>query len=563
MQEQEELSGEVLLLSHNGLGDNITMIGAINYLLTCYKRVYFICKDTNEKNLRLLLDDRVILQPFDASNELTYVYRVILEAPPERDILISGNFYTRFKVLSTRITNQKLKSRVKSDKNYSIKYNFIRDFYHVINLDLSVYYDYFDISGNQDTEYYYNLIKNYKIIFMHTKASNSEIKLNNIINKYRYEKNYILVCSNKNFYKSYEDKYELANKLVNLPVYHYIDIIKNADEIHVIDSCFCCIVYPMFYREDKILKAHLFKIYDRPENINTSNISTRNTRNIYYLLGYHRSLDYEITNLIKNGYGCYIRDNREYDNFLQIKPKYINYLNKNIIDSKSIKILNRYFLNIFVDLTISPEIYHLLTKEYTGSIYFRINSCNILTSLTGYKLSTKTYFIFSNKKLYDNENKISDNYFVNKSLVYKTGFTNKLYSSLTDKYKYTKSKKIGYLYQDQEVIKYFENYNLELINLDNLDLDQISCIYYNNNNIYTVDYFILELLITNTPIIFHHESYIANILEDSPGLSDNIQDARNIIDRIISGDLNLIYNIIEIQKKAVHELLSDEMIVSL
>ena len=78
MQEQEELSGEVLLLSHNGLGDNITMIGAINYLLTCYKRVYFICKDTNEKNLRLLLDDRVILQPFDASNELTYVYRVIL-----------------------------------------------------------------------------------------------------------------------------------------------------------------------------------------------------------------------------------------------------------------------------------------------------------------------------------------------------------------------------------------------------------------------------------------------------------------------------------------------------
>ena len=32
-------------LSHNGLGDNITNIGAINFLLNYYETIYFLCKD--------------------------------------------------------------------------------------------------------------------------------------------------------------------------------------------------------------------------------------------------------------------------------------------------------------------------------------------------------------------------------------------------------------------------------------------------------------------------------------------------------------------------------------
>jgi hypothetical protein len=564
---EDKLSGEVLLLSHNGLGDNITMIGALNYLLTCYDKVYFICKDHNEKNLKLLLDDRIILQPFNSSNELVDVYKIVLETPPERDILISGDFYTRFTKLSTRITNQKLISRVKSDNNYTIKYEFIRKFYHVINLDLTVYYDYFKIPSNQDTEYYYNLVKNYKIIFMHTRASNSKIKLQDVIDKYKYNKDYIIICSNKNIYKNYDDKYELADKLVYLPIYHYIDIIKNAEEIHVIDSCFTCIVYPMYYANNKQLNACLVKIYDRPENkntINTNTVNTVNKRNIFYLQQYDKSLDYEITYLIKNDYGCYINNTRKYDNYLNIKPEYIIHLNKikdDNIDQKSMKILNKCFTSIFVDLTVSEKIFNQIVKDFDGFIYFKINSCDILNQLSRYKIHNRTYFIFSNKKLYEHENEISNNYFVNISLVYKIGITNNLYFTLSDKYKYTKKKKIGSPYRDNEFLKYFDNYEHDKFSIDKLS--EYSCIYYNNNNIYTIDFFILEAIVMNIPIIFHADSYLINILPNSPGLSKNILDARNTIDRIISGDCKIIDLILEEQKKIIPVLLDDKLSVNL
>jgi hypothetical protein len=53
------------LLSHNGLGDNITMIGAINFLLHYYDNVYFLCKDKNQENVaRFFQDKPVIVIPF-------------------------------------------------------------------------------------------------------------------------------------------------------------------------------------------------------------------------------------------------------------------------------------------------------------------------------------------------------------------------------------------------------------------------------------------------------------------------------------------------------------------
>ena len=35
-------------LSHNGLGDNITSIGSIIFLLQYYETIYFLCKNNYE-----------------------------------------------------------------------------------------------------------------------------------------------------------------------------------------------------------------------------------------------------------------------------------------------------------------------------------------------------------------------------------------------------------------------------------------------------------------------------------------------------------------------------------
>ena len=39
------------LLSHNGLGDNLYMIGAVRFLLQYYENIYFLCKDIYYNNV--------------------------------------------------------------------------------------------------------------------------------------------------------------------------------------------------------------------------------------------------------------------------------------------------------------------------------------------------------------------------------------------------------------------------------------------------------------------------------------------------------------------------------
>ena len=41
------------LLSHNGLGDNLYMIGAVRFLLKYYENIYFLCKDIHYDNVKL------------------------------------------------------------------------------------------------------------------------------------------------------------------------------------------------------------------------------------------------------------------------------------------------------------------------------------------------------------------------------------------------------------------------------------------------------------------------------------------------------------------------------
>ena len=55
-------------LSHNGLGDNITSIGAVNFLLNYYENIFFLCKDIHEDNVKLLFNNKpVIIVAFDPS----------------------------------------------------------------------------------------------------------------------------------------------------------------------------------------------------------------------------------------------------------------------------------------------------------------------------------------------------------------------------------------------------------------------------------------------------------------------------------------------------------------
>ena len=68
--------------------------------------------------------------------------------------------------------------------------------------------------------------------------------------------------ANKNIYPSDHEHYHLSEIFVNMEVAYYIDVIKKAKEIHVIDSCFSCIVHPL-HKTNKLDECDVVEIYSR------------------------------------------------------------------------------------------------------------------------------------------------------------------------------------------------------------------------------------------------------------------------------------------------------------
>jgi hypothetical protein len=254
----------VFFLGHNGLGDNITNIGAINYLLTIYENIYFICKDIYIENLKeIYTDPRIFLVPFKSDNETNARFELLIPRYNQNkmDVLISGDCHKiNFK---SKIQNDILKYREKNN-DYSIdtKYIHIKKFYDDINLDLSIYYNYFNIDSSAKSIELYENIKHYNIIFIHSTAGNNKkLNLTNYINKFINNKNDIIISADYNVYKKEDEKFELAEQYVNALVPYYIDIIKNAKYIYIIDSCFSCVIIPLSYRNE--LKTIEYKIFNR------------------------------------------------------------------------------------------------------------------------------------------------------------------------------------------------------------------------------------------------------------------------------------------------------------
>jgi hypothetical protein len=228
-------------VSHNGLGDNITNSGAVNFLLQYYETIHFLCKDTYLKNVEYLFaDSAVIPVPFDSNNEFSHIKHILNNVTD--DIFVSG---CHKEYVQKRITHPALLTYKQDDQNYTIDYHHIRTFYYDIGLDISIYYNYFNIKSTDVSKKYYEPIKDYKIIFIHSKSSRGEVNYNNVYETYKDNTDYIMICTNKNMYNKEHAFYEIADKYVNLYVTLYIDIINNAELFFMVDSCFCCIVYPL------------------------------------------------------------------------------------------------------------------------------------------------------------------------------------------------------------------------------------------------------------------------------------------------------------------------------
>jgi hypothetical protein len=264
------------LVSHNGLGDNLYMIGALHYLLLFYDKLFFLCKDIYLENVRLFFMDipNIHCVPFDSKNEFSAIKDIMNEKNRDLncDIFICGPCHKEY--LQSKITNISFLNRIPiANKPYTIdfdslnseNYQFIEHFYKDIGLSLTHYFDYFTLPNTEESIQLYNSIRDFYIIFIQLKSSTGEsLDISLLIRKYINDDNVILICNDQNLYnfenrnQIQEKKYELCQSFVYNKIVYYIDTIKNSDEIYIIDSCFIGILLP--FLKKKLLKTNKVRI---------------------------------------------------------------------------------------------------------------------------------------------------------------------------------------------------------------------------------------------------------------------------------------------------------------
>jgi hypothetical protein len=265
-------------LSHNGLGDNLYSVGALRFLLTYYKNIHFLCKDKYYDIVKPFFHDekRIICIPFDSMREKQHCYEIIMGNYTGNDIFICGAHKS---YLRSKITNTELLARKMDNSEYTIDYDtiravtadagcdydFIRGFYNDINLDLSIFFEHFDLKSTKVSREIYESVKKYDIIFLQTTSSNNtKLNIDNLVRRNIDKEGTILISNDENLYKDADnEKHKLCQSFLRTEIVNYIDIIRNSKEIYIIDSCFTGIVLPL--RKTNRLKADKVRIIRREE----------------------------------------------------------------------------------------------------------------------------------------------------------------------------------------------------------------------------------------------------------------------------------------------------------
>jgi hypothetical protein len=181
------------------------------------------------------------------------------------DIFVNGFAFDM--ITSNRITHSKLlnycQNNLKKNNCDDTYYYWIKKFYEQINLDLTVYYNYFHISSTKESLELYTCIKSFKLVFLHFISSCGQSYLPDSEWPHIYKDQYLIIDPDKNHYDANNSpiKYDLANKYLALLSINYIDIILNATDIYVCDSSFAHLIYPL--RIKNRLCADNVIIYDR------------------------------------------------------------------------------------------------------------------------------------------------------------------------------------------------------------------------------------------------------------------------------------------------------------
>lgn len=218
------------VLTHLGLGDNITSIGAVRYLATCYDKVIVVCKERNKKNLELFYndDDTIVLYPVENDNNIS----------PRL-----GFNYSEFKKITNNMDLYLAGCHCLTKQPSTIS-KIPLNFYNDMNIDEKYFKEYFHINTPKESNELYDKIKHFnEYIFVHNTASNGKaFTIEYIEKKFNIKRDKVLIINpNYNIYNKNDNFYNIANDFLNKPLAFYNDIIINANKVIMTDSSFFCL----------------------------------------------------------------------------------------------------------------------------------------------------------------------------------------------------------------------------------------------------------------------------------------------------------------------------------
>lgn len=206
---------QVVVFTHLGLGDNITAIGMVRYLSTCYDKVIVIAKSNNSKNVESFYCDDPSIEvhsvPGDPSPRSYVGFNTLSQG---KDVVLCG---------------------VHAGKP-------IHDlpfcFYHDANVPLSTFWEYFYIPESEND--LYHCVEGNEYVFVHNTSSTGKVfDLETVEEKCHFNRDDILVINPcYNTYTKGHKFYDVAEKFAMAGLTAYINTIKNAKIVILSDSSF-------------------------------------------------------------------------------------------------------------------------------------------------------------------------------------------------------------------------------------------------------------------------------------------------------------------------------------
>jgi hypothetical protein len=208
------MTKNLIVAHHLGLGDVFCISPAIRYLCKKYENVYVFSKSEYFENTLKLYHDVDNLSIIEIEDSIYAINYFIDNFKEEKEVYKCGIY--------------------KNNDDLG-KYKLPDIFYEQINIPVKVSSTHFNIDDEVIDDTVYNRVKEFEYIFVNAKSSgtNHIHELKKIIPNDR-----LILNPNYNHYKESDEYYEIAQQVINLPLFSYVNIIKNAKEFYGIGHLF-------------------------------------------------------------------------------------------------------------------------------------------------------------------------------------------------------------------------------------------------------------------------------------------------------------------------------------